>query len=63
MGHGQQSTNQIEMIHVDVYSPLCEVNRGVFSISSMTRIDVWYIYLMRKNYEMIEIVQFMKSKL
>jgi hypothetical protein len=25
--------------------------------------DVWYIYLVRKKYEMIEIVQFMKWKL
>jgi hypothetical protein len=53
----------MEIVHVDVCSPLYEVDCGVFSISSMTRIDVWYIYLMRYKYEMIEIVQFMKWKL
>jgi hypothetical protein len=53
----------MEIIHVDVCSPLCEVDRGVFSISSMTQIDVWYIYFMRQKYEIIEIFQFMKWKL
>jgi hypothetical protein len=49
----------MEIIHVDVCSPWCEVECGVFSISSMTQIDVWYIYLKRKKYETIEIVQLM----
>jgi hypothetical protein len=53
----------MKIIHVDVSSSWCEVERGVFSISSMTWIDVWYIYLMRKKYEMIEIVQLMNWKL
>jgi hypothetical protein len=53
----------MEIVHVDVCSSLCEVDHGVFSISSMTQIDVWYIYLMRKKYETIENDQMIKWKL
>jgi hypothetical protein len=52
----------MEIVHVDVCSSWCEVEHDVFFVSSVTRIDVWYIYLMKKKYEMIEIVQFMKWK-
>jgi hypothetical protein len=50
----------MEIVHVDVCSSWCEVERGVFYISSN---DVWYIYLIRNKYKMIEIFQFMKWKL
>jgi hypothetical protein len=52
----EQATIKLEIVHVDVCSPWCLLERDIFFISSMTRIDIWYIYLMRKKYEMIEII-------